>query len=86
MRHRDAIESRLFARWRRCSMVWAQTTPWAGLREALSVQRRVTASFTQKNGRALHARETSRPETDLVRLYAPLGLDHLPGEARKLTT
>jgi hypothetical protein len=28
---------------------------WAGLREILTVQRRVTASFTQKDGRTLHA-------------------------------
>jgi hypothetical protein len=42
-------------------------TSWAGLREVLSVQRRVTASFTQKDGRTLHVRKSTRPEP--VRLY-----------------
>lgn len=62
------------------------TTSWAGLRETLSVQRRVTASFTQKDGRTLHVRKATRPEPDLARLYDALGLDHLPGGTRKLTS
>ena len=59
-------------------------TSWAGLREVLSVQRRVTASFTQKDGRTLHVRKTTRPEPDLVRIYDALGLAHLPGGVQKL--
>lgn len=57
---------------------------WAGLREILSVQRRVTASFTQKDGRTLHVRKATRPEPDLVRIYDALGLAHLPGGVHKL--
>ena len=57
---------------------------WAGLREVLSVQRRVTASFIQKDGRTLHVRKATRPEPDLVRLYQALGLPHHPGGVQKL--
>lgn len=59
-------------------------TSWSGLCEVLSVQRRVTASFTQKDGRTLHVRKTTRPEPDLVRIYDALGLNHLPGGVQKL--
>jgi hypothetical protein len=57
---------------------------WAGLRDILSVQRRVTATFTQKDGRTLHVRKSTRPEPDLVRLYEALGLAHQPGGVQKL--
>jgi Transposase DDE domain len=59
-------------------------TSWSGLRKVLSLQRRVTASFTQKDGRTLHVRKATRPEPDLVRIYDALGLDHLPGGVQKL--
>jgi hypothetical protein len=57
---------------------------WTSLREVLSVQRRVTASFVQKDGRTLHVRKTTRPEPDLARLYDALGLAHQPGGVQKL--
>ena len=57
---------------------------WSGLREVLSVQRRVTATFTQKDGRTLHVRKSARPEPDLVRLYDALGISHQPGGVQKL--
>ena len=60
------------------------TTSWSGLRETLSVQRRVTASFCQKDGRTLHVRKATRPDPDLVRIYDALGLSHLPGGVKKL--
>ena len=59
-------------------------TSWAGLRDILSVQRRVTASFTQKDGRTLHVRKTTRPEPDLAHIYDALGLAHQPGGVQKL--
>ena len=59
---------------------------WSSLRAVLSVQRRVTASFVQKDGRTLHVRKTTRPEPDLVRLYEALGLAHQPGGVQKLIT
>ena len=57
---------------------------WSSLCEVLSVQRRVTATFTQKDGRTLHVRKSTRPEPDLVRLYDALGLSHQPGGIQKL--
>jgi hypothetical protein len=52
------------------------------LREVLSVQRRVTASFVQRDGRTLHVRKATRP--DLALLYDALGLAHQPGGVQKL--
>jgi hypothetical protein len=52
---------------------------WTTLRETLSVQRRVTASFTRKDGRTLHVRKSTRPEASLQTIYTTLGVDPLPG-------
>ncbi len=57
---------------------------WSSLRDVLAVQRRVTASFVQKDGRTLHVRKTTRPEPDLLRLYDALGIAHQPGGVQKL--
>lgn len=57
---------------------------WAGLREILSVQRRVTATFTQRDGRTLHVRKSTQPEPDLKRIYAVLDVNCLPGGIKKL--
>jgi transposase len=57
---------------------------WSSLREVLAVQRRVTASFVQKDGRTLHVRKTTRPEPDLLHIYDALGLAHQPGGVQKL--
>ncbi len=57
---------------------------WSNLREILTVQRRVTASFGQRDGRTFHVRKATRPEPDLVRLYDALGLAHQPGGVQKL--
>jgi hypothetical protein len=57
---------------------------WSSLREVLAVQRRVTASFVQKDGRTLHVRKATRPEPDLLQIYDALGLAHQPGGVQKL--
>lgn len=57
---------------------------WTGLRETLSVQRRVTARFTQKNGKTLNVRRATQPEPKLMAIYDALGLDPLPGGTKKL--
>jgi hypothetical protein len=57
---------------------------WSSLREVLSVQRRVTTSFVQRDGRTLHVRKATRPEPDLLRLYEALGVAHQPGGVQKL--
>jgi transposase len=58
-------------------------TSWTGLRETLSVQRRVTVTFTQKDGRTLHVRKATQPEGTLRTLYQVLNLDPLPGGTKK---
>jgi hypothetical protein len=57
---------------------------WSGLREVLAAQRRVTASFVQRDGRTLHVRKSTRPEPDLLRIYDALGVAHQPGGVQKL--
>ena len=56
---------------------------WSSLREILSVQQRVTASFQRANGGALHIRKTTRPEPELAAIYQALNLDPLPGGVQK---
>jgi hypothetical protein len=57
---------------------------WSGLREVLAAQRRVTASFVQRDGRTLHVRKSTRLEPDLLRIYDALGVAHQPGGVQKL--
>lgn len=57
---------------------------WSSLREVLTVQRRVTASFVQKDRHTLHVCKTTRPEPDLLHVYDALGLAHQPGGVQKL--
>ena len=57
---------------------------WESLRKALSVQRRVTASFQQRDGRTLNVRKSTVAEPTLLKIYQALGLDPSPGGTRKL--
>jgi transposase len=59
---------------------------WASLRATLSIQRRVTVTFTQRDGRTLNVRKTTRPEPDLMRLYHALGMNERPGGIRKFVS
>jgi transposase len=56
---------------------------WTRLREILSVQHRVTVTFTQKDGRTLHVRKATQPEGILPTIYHILDLDPLPGGTKK---
>ena len=58
---------------------------WTRLREVLSVQQRVTATFRQRDGRTLHVRKTTTAEPALRRIYEALGIDTAPGGVQKLT-
>jgi transposase len=40
---------------------------WASLRSTFSIQRRVTVTFTRRDGRTLNVRKATRPEPDLAR-------------------
>jgi len=59
---------------------------WSTLRETLTIQRRTTTSFRQRDARTLHVRKTSAPEPDLQKIYSVLGLDPKPGGIKKLVT
>ena len=58
---------------------------WSLLRGHFCVQRRVTASFKQKDGRTLHVRKATVPEEPLLKLYQILGLNANPGGVKKMT-
>ncbi len=58
---------------------------WARLREIFSVQQRVTATFTQRDGRTLHVRKATVAESNLKELYDALDLSLCPGGVQKLT-
>ena len=62
-----------------------QTMSWTRLREILSVQRRVTATFQQRDGHTLHVRKATAAEPALRRIYDVLEIDASPGGIRKLT-
>jgi Transposase DDE domain len=57
---------------------------WSRLREVLSVQQRVTATFRQRDGRTLHVRKATIAEPALREIYDALGIDAAPGGVRKL--
>ncbi|MGH8547228.1 MAG: hypothetical protein ACRERU_01225 [Methylococcales bacterium] len=61
-------------------------TRWPGLREILSVQRRVTVSFTRKDGHTLQVRKATQPEGTLRTIYHILGLNPLPGGTKQRIT
>jgi len=61
-----------------------QHMSWMRLREILSVQQRVTATFQQRDGRTLHVRKTTSAEPGLRKLYDALDIDAAPGGVQKL--
>ena len=60
------------------------TDSWATLRDMLSVQRRVTATFSRREGHSLHVRKATVAEPDLLAIYRALGISAAPGGTRKL--
>jgi transposase len=61
-----------------------ETISWSRLREILSVQQRVTATFRQRDGRTLHVRKATNAEPALRRIYDALDIHAAPGGVRKL--
>ena len=61
-----------------------ETMSWSRLREILSVQRRVTATFQQRDGHTMHVRKATVAEPALRRIYDALGIDASPGGVRRL--
>jgi transposase len=58
---------------------------WSTLRETLSVQQRVTATFKQRDGRTLNIRKATVAEKSLNEIYEKLGISTTPGGIKKLT-
>jgi len=56
---------------------------WSSLRNILSAQQRVTASFRRTNGGSLHIRKATRPEPALAAIYQALAIDLLPGGVKE---
>jgi transposase len=59
------------------------TESWISLRQTLSVQQRVTATFKQRDGHTLHVRKATVAEPKLQELYGVLGLSPSPGGIQK---
>lgn len=57
---------------------------WSSLRDTLSVQRRITASFKMRDGRTLNVRKTTLAEPDLMKIYKALKIDSAPGGVKKM--
>jgi len=56
---------------------------WAGLRQTLSVQQRVTATFRQRDARVLHVRKSTLAEPALRQIYDVLQVSPSPGGIKK---
>jgi transposase len=56
---------------------------WSTLRKILGTQQRVTATFRRTDGRSLHVRKATRPETELAEIYQALNITPLPGGVQK---
>ncbi len=57
---------------------------WLGLRQALSNQCRITATFRTTDNRTLHVRKASKAEPNQLRIYNALGINPAPGGINKL--
>lgn len=57
---------------------------WSSLKDIFEVQRRLTMTFKQKDGRALHIRKATTPEHDLKQLYEALGISMQPGGIKRM--
>ncbi|HEV2279988.1 MAG TPA: IS1634 family transposase [Acidobacteriaceae bacterium] len=60
-----------------------RTMSWTGLREILSVQQRVTATFRRRDGGILHVRKATAAEPALHEIYRDLALDPTPGGVQR---
>ena len=56
---------------------------WSSLRKILEIQRRITASFKQSDGRTLHLRKSTQPESELAKIYRVLNVSPNPGGIKK---
>ena len=57
---------------------------WVRLREILSVQQRVTATFQQRGGNTLHIRKATVAEAKLKEIYGIFKISATPGGTKKM--
>ncbi len=57
---------------------------WLSLRQTLSNQCRITATFRRTDNRTLHVRKASKAEPNQLRIYNALGINPAPGGVNKL--
>lgn len=57
---------------------------WLSLRQTLSNQCRITATFRRTDKRTLHVRKASKAEPNQLRIYNALGINPAPGGVNKL--
>lgn len=57
---------------------------WLSLRQALSNQHRITATFRISDNRTLHVRKASKAEPNQLRIYNALAINSAPGGVKKL--
>lgn len=57
---------------------------WSSLREILSGQCRITATFRRSDGRTLHVRKATNAESGQHRIYQAVGLNPSPGGVKKM--
>ena len=57
---------------------------WNSVRKILTRQQRVTASFTQDDGRSLHVRKSTLASPQLQEIYNALGISASPGGIKKM--
>ena len=57
---------------------------WRTLRNILEVQRRVTVTFRQKDGRTMHVRKSTVMEEESKNIYEVLNLKANPGGIKKM--
>jgi hypothetical protein len=63
---------------------WCQPTlPSPSRHRGYRLQRRVTSTFSQRDGRSLHVRKATVAEPDLLAIYRALGISAAPGGTRK---
>lgn len=57
---------------------------WQTIRETLSTQCRITATFQTKDNKTLHIRKATKAEPETVKIYNALGVSHTPGSVHKV--
>jgi hypothetical protein len=63
---------------------WTEEQLWRTLREIMSTQCRVTASFRRADGKALHVRKATRAEPEQMAIYRALKVNPAPEVSAKL--